>query len=70
MALPQIQPGIPAAGIDPTPEELSSITQVSDVFSWLGTNSNVVEALSIELGGSPKVRDLASIPARLERHYR
>ena len=61
MALPQTLPGIPTPGIDPTPDELSSISQVAHVFAWLGTNSNVVEALSAELGGSPKLRDLVYV---------
>ena len=62
MDLPQTLAGVPAAGIDPTIDELASIGDLAGVFAWLGASEGLREALGRALGGgTPKLRDIVYI---------
>ena len=63
MDLPQTAPGVPAAGIDPTPEELPAITTLGHVLDWLGASTELRDALVLALGGgAPRLRGVLYIP--------
>ena len=62
MDLPQTAAGQPAAGIDPTFDELASIANLEGVFEWLGASTGVRAALVEALGGgTPRLRDIVYI---------
>ena len=62
MDLPQTDPGVPAAGIDPTVTELESLNSIAGIFDWLGTAAPARAALVAALGGGePRLRDLVYI---------
>ena len=66
MDLPQTLPGVPAAGIDPTVDELATIADLAGVFNWLGSSEGLREAVVQALGGgAPKLRDLVYIRGEL-----
>ena len=44
-------PGVPAAGIDPTAEELQQLGDVAGIFSWLASAEAVRTAVIRVLGG-------------------
>ena len=46
VTLPQTAPGVPAAGIDPTVEDLQQIGDVQGILSWLGSGGLVRTALN------------------------
>ena len=52
VSLPQTAPGVPAAGIDLTTEELQQIGDVAGISSWLGSDEPLRTALIRVLGGS------------------
>ena len=57
--LPQTALGAPAAGIDPTVDELQQIGDVAGIFSWLGSEESLRTAVLRDLGGGqPRLRDL------------
>ena len=64
--LRQTAPGLLAAGIDPTAEELQQICDVAGTSSWLGSGEPVCTALNRVLGdGQPLLRDVALVPPDL-----
>ena len=66
MDLPQTAPGIPAPGVDPEVDELSSIDSIDAIFAWLGTAAPTVTAYKAVLGGGGnlKLRDIVYIGAQ------
>ena len=59
MDLPQTDAGIPAAGIDPSTQELAAISSIADIFDWLGTAEPTRAAFIAAMGGGQfKIRDL------------
>ena len=68
VCLPQTASGVPAAGIDPTAEELQHIGDVTGIFSWLGLEEPLRTALIRVLGGcQSRLRDLVYVLADLWR---
>ena len=64
--LPQTAPGVPAAGIDPTVDELQQMGDVAGIFSWLGSEESLRTAVLRALGGvKPRLRDLVYVLADL-----
>jgi hypothetical protein len=62
MDLPQTDPGVPAAGIDPTVAELESLNSIASIFDWLGTAAPARATLVAAFGGGqPRLRDLVYI---------
>ena len=62
MNLPQTEPGVPAAGIDPTIAELGNLNSVAGIFDWLGTAEPARAAFVAALGGgTPRLRDIVYI---------
>ena len=62
MAMPQTAPGVGFPGIDPSSEEMSTITTVTDIFDWIGSSKAFIEAANTALGGGvPRIRDLVAI---------
>ena len=61
--LPQTEPGVPAPGIDPTPQEMEQITDVPAIWAWLDSSTALGPALEKALGGTPKLRDVVYIKA-------
>ena len=62
MDLPQTEPGVPAAGIDPTIAELGNLNPVAGIFDWLGTAEPARAAFVAALGGgTPRLRDIVYI---------
>ena len=59
--LPQTAPGVPADGVDPTPQEIATINEVADLLGRLGANQALAQALADALGVSPKLRDVVYI---------
>ena len=63
MDLPQTLPGAPAAGIDPTSDELAGMSSLDHVFDWLGSDQVLRTAVVAALGGGTlKMRDVVYIP--------
>ena len=66
MDLPQTAPGQPAAGIDPTIDELAAIANLVGVFDWLGAGEGLRQVLVQALGGgTPRLRDIVYIKGDL-----
>jgi hypothetical protein len=62
MDLPQTDAGVPAAGIDPSLEELAAIITIADIFDWLGTAEPTRAAFIAAMGGGQlKLRDLVFV---------
>ena len=52
-ALPLGEPGIPAPGIDPPPDELAQIATVAKALAWAGGDADLERWLGTSLGGAP-----------------
>ena len=59
--LPQTAAGTPSPGVDPTAQEIEGFSTVADIMAWLGIAAPVKEALALELGAEPKIRDVVYI---------
>ena len=62
MSLPVGAPGVGVPGLDPTPEQLDSITTLSAALAFPGIGEGLRKALYEMLGTPTVVRDLAFIP--------
>ena len=65
MDLPQTAAGIPAPGVDPSPDDLDAITNFAGIFAWLGSSAELIAAFKVSLGpGEHRLRDLVYVSAR------
>ena len=62
MSLPVGSPGVGADGIDPTPEELEKIVNLTMALAWPGITDPLRDGLYAVIGTPTVLRDIAFIP--------